>query len=387
MSNPVRRMRLRRLAIALAACFGLAALPGAAQAAPVNLATVSPFVVLGGATVTNTGPSVLNGDLGVAPGTALVGFGLPAVVNGATHANDAVARQAQADLTTAYDVAAGQAVSPANDLTGTDLGNRTLRAGAYRFTSSAQLTGALTLDAQGDPNAQFVFDIASSLTTASASSIVLINGASACNVFWRVGSSATLGTTTTFRGSLMALTSISLNNGATVLGRMLARNGQVSLINNVLSAPRCGTGSAGPGPTSPRAPGAGDRSPGAGNRSPSGADRRQLAGSNGTAVLRRTPDRATPRRTPGATCTEGFRATVRGHLIDRVVFRLDGRHLSSQGSSPFRVSVDATPGSHAVSARITFKDATRAKTTRTLRYRACAAAVLQPRQGPSPFTG
>ncbi len=105
--------------------------------------------MLAGATVTNTGPSVLNGDLGVAPGTALVGFGLPAVVNGATHAADAVAAQAQLDLTTAYNVAAGQPVSPANDLTGTDLGNRVLKAGAYRFTSSAQLTGPLTLDAAG----------------------------------------------------------------------------------------------------------------------------------------------------------------------------------------------------------------------------------------------
>lgn len=396
MFHPLDRISARRLAtaIAIAACFGVAATPTVAKAAPVDLATLSPFVVLGGTTVTNTGPSVLNGDLGVAPGTALVGFGLPAVVNGATHANDAVAHQAQADLTTAYDVAAGQPVPPVNDLTGTDLGNRTLTAGAYRFTSSAQLTGALTLDAQGDPNAQFVFDIASSLTTASASSVVLINGASACNVFWRVGSSATLGTTTSFRGSLMALTSISLNNGATVVGRMLARNGQVSLINNVLSAPQCGTNSAGPGPTSQeapgagsRSPGAGNRSPGAGNRSPNGASRRRLAGRNGTAVLQRVPSRAAPRRTPGPTCTEGFRATVRGHLIDRVVFKLDGRRISSQRSSPFRVSIDATPGRHAVSARITFKDATRAKTTRTLRYRACAAAVLEPRPGPSVFTG
>ena len=97
--------------------------------------------------------------------------------------------------------------SPANDLTGTDLGNRTLTAGAYRYTSSAQLTGPLTLDAEGDPNAQFVFEIGSTLTTASASSVVLVNGASPCNVYWQVGSSATLGTTTAFQGNLMALTS------------------------------------------------------------------------------------------------------------------------------------------------------------------------------------
>ena len=395
MSKPLQRRRIRRVATILSAGLALAAVPFTAQAAPVNLATAGPFVVLGGATVTNTGPSVLNGDLGVAPGTALVGFGLPAVVNGATHANDAVAAQAQSDLTTAYDVAAGQPVPPANDLSNTNLGNRTLNAGAYRFTSSAQMTGALTLDAEGDPDAQFVFEIGSALTTASASSVVLINGASACNVFWQVGSSATLGTTTAFRGNLMALSSISLNNGATVIGRMLARNGQVSLINNVLSAPRCGTGSG----ESPGSGGYGgsDDSPGATPGEGSGQPQRQLAGRNGTATLRRAPrgtangrgtpeNPANPRRSPGEACTAAFRATVRGHLVRHVAFKLDGRRIASRSSSPFAVTVRAAPGRHAVSARITFKDATRAK-TQTLRYRACAAAVLQPRPGPSRFTG
>ena len=248
MSNPTRPSRVGRVGIVLAITLAFAAVPAAAHAqSAINLGTAGPFVVLGGSTVTNTGPSVLNGDLGVAPGTALVGFGLPAVVNGATHANDGVAQNAKSDLTTAYNVAAGQPVAPANDLTGTDLGNRTLNAGAYRYTSSAQLTGALTLDAEGDPNAQFVFEIASTLTTASASSVVLVNGASPCNVYWQVGSSATLGTTTAFQGNLMALTDISLNNGATVIGRLLARNGQISLINNVLNRSNCGTGSGGGG--------------------------------------------------------------------------------------------------------------------------------------------
>src|SRR6195952_2311516 len=241
---PTRSRRRRLPGIALAAALAFAAAPATAGAmTPVNLATAQPFVVLAGAAVTNTGPSVLNGGLGVAPGTALVGFGLPAVVNGATHAADAVAAQAQLDLTTAYNVAAGEAVPPANDLTGTDLGNRVLKAGAYRFTSSAQLTGPLTLDAEGDPAAQFVFEIASSLTTASASSVVLFNGANPCNVYWQGGTSATLGTTTAFQGNLMALASISLNNGASVIGRVLARNGQVSLINNVLDNTRCNAGS------------------------------------------------------------------------------------------------------------------------------------------------
>jgi hypothetical protein len=350
----------RRAGVAIAATLGLLAVPAVADAAPVNLATATPFVALGGSTVTNTGPSVLNGDLGVAPGSAIVGFGLPAVVNGATHVNDAVANQAQADLTTAYNVAAGQPVAPANDLTGTNLGNRTLTAAAYRYTSSAQLTGRLTLDAQGDPNAQFVFEIASTLTTAPASSVVLVNGASPCNVYWQVGSSATLDTTTAFQGNLMALTSISLNNGASVIGRLLARNGQISLINNVLDGSSCVTGSTTGGSTPP------------GGQGTAGTPTR-----NGTAIIRRTP---------GEACTAGFHATVRGRMIKRVVFSLDGNRISSRSTSPFEVFVRASPGLHHVRARVTFKDATPARTL-TRRYRACAAAVLQPRQGPSQFTG
>ena len=244
MSNRLDLRRGRFAGVVVTIALAFAAIPALAQASAVNLATASPFVVLGGSTVTNTGPSVLNGQLGLSPGTSLTGFGLPAVVNGATHANDAVAAQAQADLTTAYNVAAGQPIPAGNDLTGTDLGNRTLTAGAYNFSTSAQLTGALTLNAQGDPNAQFVFVIGSTLTTASASSVILTNGASPCNVYWKVGSSATLGSTTAFIGNLMALQSVSLNNGATVVGRILARNGQVSLINNVLGTGNCATGSA-----------------------------------------------------------------------------------------------------------------------------------------------
>ncbi|MFZ1993491.1 MAG: ice-binding family protein, partial [Solirubrobacteraceae bacterium] len=179
MSNPLFLGHARRVGILLASGLACAAVPAVASASAVNLATASPFVVLGGSTVTNTGPSVLNGNLGVSPGSALVGFGLPAVVNGATHDNDAVAGQAQNDLTTAYNVAASQPVTA--DLTGQDLGGKTLGAGAYHYASSAQLTGTVTLDAAGDPNAQFVFEIGTTLTTASASSVVLINGASPCN--------------------------------------------------------------------------------------------------------------------------------------------------------------------------------------------------------------
>jgi hypothetical protein len=362
--------------VALAVALAFVAVPALAQAAPVNLATAGPFVVLGGSTVTNTGPSVLNGNLGVSPGTSLPGFG-EAVVNGATHNNDAVAANAQLDLTTAYNVAAGTPVLPADDLSGTNLGSRTLTAGAYRYTSSAQLTGALTLDAQGDPNAQFVFEIAAELTTASASSVVLINGASPCNVYWQVGSSATLDTTTAFQGNLIALTDVSLNNGASVLGRVFARNGQISLINNVLTRPLC----AGEPETPPASGGTGTAvattSPANAKRSVRGNRRAPGVTRNGTAVVRPSPREA---------CTAGFRATVRGHKIDRVVFSLDGQRIGSQANSPFAVYVKAAPGAHQIQARVTFNDATRAKTM-TFPYRACAAASLAPRNGPSQFTG
>jgi hypothetical protein len=379
--------RLRRgLAGLFATVLTLVFAPAVVQAAPVNLATVSPFVVLAGSTVTNEGPSVLNGDLGVSPGAALVGFGLPAVVNGAKHENDAVAAQAQFDLGTAYDVAAGQPVAPADDLSGTDLGNRILKAGAYRYNSDALLTGPLTLDAEGDPNAQFVFLVGSALTTESASSVNLINGASACNVFWKVGTSADLGTTTKFVGNLMALASISLKNAATVEGRMLARSGAVTLINNVLTAPFCPL-------VTPDSPPSGDTPPtgtgsgtGAGAGAGSGSGQKNSGNKNRVPVLERKNGTAIVVRAPHNGCAAGFRATVRGRLIERVAFSLDGKAIGSRANSPYRISVRATPGSHQVTARVTFKDATKAKTMR-FPYRACAAALLAPQPGPSQFTG
>jgi hypothetical protein len=382
----------RRLGgLALTAGLALFAVPAASQAA-VDLGTAQPFVVLGGQTATNTGTSVLNGDLGVSPGEALPGFN-EAVLNGATHANDAVAAQAQLDLTTANEVAAGEPVLPANNLTDTNLGERTLTAGNYEYTSSAQLTGALILDAQGDPDAQFVFEITAELTTAPASSVLLVNGASPCNVYWQVGSSATLDTTTTFVGSLMALTSISLNNGASVNGRMLARNGQVSLDDNVLTRPLCAGDTDNPPdspPGGPTPPGGNPGTPGqpaTGNESGAEGNPTQGSGINNPRA-RRSARRGTAvtRTAPRGACTEGFRATVRGKRIERVVFSLDGARVSNLTNSPFTVSIKAAPGKHSVRARVTFTDATRAKTM-AMPYRACAAAALRPQRGPSQFTG
>lgn len=220
-------------AIAVLLCTGAVAL---AQTAP-SLGSARSFAVLAGSTVTNTGPSVIAGDLGVSPGSAVTGFPPGIVSSGTIHAADAVAGAAQVSLTTAYNALAAQGCT--QDLTGQDLGGKTLTPGVYCFSTSAQLTGVLTLDAQGNANAVFIFKIGSTLTTASGSSVLLINGGSPCNVFWQIGSSATLGTTTSFTGNILALTSITLTTGATVTGRALARNGAVTLDSNTISSNAC----------------------------------------------------------------------------------------------------------------------------------------------------
>jgi hypothetical protein len=228
-----------KAALPVIALLALPALGGNALAAqpPVGLGTAATFAVLSGSAVTNTGPSIINGDLGVSPGTAVTGFP-PGTVNGTTHAADAVAAQAQADQLTAYNDAAGR--TPVVAESG-DLGGQSLTAGVYNSASSLGLTGTLTLDAQGDPNAVFIFQIGSTLTTASASQINLINGAQACNVYWQVGSSATLGTASVFVGNILAQTSISMDNGVTVAGRAFAQTGAVTLINDAITPSACTT--------------------------------------------------------------------------------------------------------------------------------------------------
>ncbi|MET1077967.1 MAG: ice-binding family protein [Pseudomonas sp.] len=198
--------------------------------------TVQTFGVLAGAVMTNTGPSVVTGDLGVSPGSSVTGFP-PGIVNGTIHAADAAAAQAQVELTADYNAAAGTACDV--DLTGQNLGGLTLTPGTYCFATSAQLTGALTLDFQGNPNAQFLFRTGSTLTTASGSSILLTNsGGTTCpaTLTWQVGSSATLGTGSSFAGDILALTSITLTTGANLSGRALARNGAVTLDTNSVTA-------------------------------------------------------------------------------------------------------------------------------------------------------
>lgn len=383
MSNHLDFRRGRVACVAILVCLVFAAVPIAAKASAVGLGTAQPFVVLSGAGVTNTGPSVLNGDLGVSPGTSLSGFGLPAVVNGATHANDAVAAQAQSDLGTAYNVAAGQPIPPGNDLTGVDLGGLTLGPGAYGFSTSAQLTGQVTLDAHGDPNAQFVFVIGTTLTTATASSVILTNGASPCNVFWKVGSSATLGTSTAFEGNVLALTSISLNDSVTVLGRVLARNGEVTLINDVLTAPQCATASA-PTATVPSSTGGGGSSVGSGTTKGTGAKGKPGKENPGTGTKGTRAKGGSATVTRGERTDAGVTATVRGTRIEKVTFTDNGVRVGGPGSRR-RVRIPGTPGLHQVTVHVTFSDSTRPRTFR-FQFRV-PTPVLHPHHGPSRFTG
>jgi hypothetical protein len=209
-----------------------------AAEAQVGLGTADSFAALAASTVTNTGPTVVDGDVGVSPGSAITGFPPGTVDNGVIHAADGVASQAQQDLTTAYIDAAGRA--PSASVSG-DLGGQTFTPGVYNSASSLGLTGTVTLDAQGDSHAVFIFQIGSTLTTGSSSNVALIGGAQACNVFWQVGSSATLGTGSTFRGNILALTSITATTGATVDGRALARNGTVTMDTNTITRAQCAT--------------------------------------------------------------------------------------------------------------------------------------------------
>jgi|CZKR01.1.fsa_nt_gi hypothetical protein len=231
-------MKSRGLRLLALSFLPLPLLVVSAFANSVSLGTAANYAVLGGSTVTNTGSSVLTGDLGLSPGGGGCGVvGFPSgSVSGTINACNGPAGQAQRDLTTAYNKAMG--LSPTSTLTGKDLGGQHLTAGVYFFATSAQLTGTLTLE--GTPGAQFVFQIGSTLTTASSSSVIFINSLTGKpstdpNIFWQVGSSATLGTTTAFQGNILALSSITLNTGATIgCGSALARNGAVTLDSNVI---------------------------------------------------------------------------------------------------------------------------------------------------------
>ena len=225
--------------VALAVPFHQTFTTGPCQSGGVPPVALCPFIggfsVLAGSTVTNTGSTVVSGDVGVSPGTAVIGFP-PGLASGAIHSADGAAAQSQIALTAAYIDAAGRSGSTA---VAGDLVGQTFTAGVYKSTSSLAVSGDVTLDAKGNPNAVFIFQIASTLTTGSGSHVVLTNGATACNVFWQVGSSATLGTFSMFKGNILALTSITITTGVNLEGRALARNGAVTLDTDVITGCSC----------------------------------------------------------------------------------------------------------------------------------------------------
>lgn len=238
MNNRVKRIPMGfALAVAMFLQHNATAIP----VTPVDLGSDSGFAVLAGSGITVAGAvntTTITGDIGTFPTTSITGLG-NVVLNGVNQGGDAVTQNAKNDLVSAFDNAAGRSAtitySPIFDL-----GGQTLTSGVYNDPTSFGLTGTLTLDAKGDKNAVFIFQTGSSLTTASNSKINLIGGAQACLVFWEIGSSATLGTGSSFIGTILALTSITLTTGATVDGRVLAENGAVTLDNNVINGSNCG---------------------------------------------------------------------------------------------------------------------------------------------------
>ena len=351
MTRPAHHVRRSiPLCVAFLMLVAIAATAQAAQPS-VGLGTADSFAVLGASTVTNTGPSVINGDLGVSPGTAITGFP-PGLVNGTVSAANAVAGQAQSDLTTAYNDAAGR--TPAVLVPG-DLGGLFLTPGVYKRSSSLLLTGDATLDAQGNADAVFIFQIGSTLTTASNSRVLLTGGAQACNVFWQVGSSATLGTNTTFRGTILALASITVTTRTDIVGRALARNAAVTLDTNTITKATCAPGT----------------TPGGGP--PPGGTPTE----NGAAFVTTTPRSVarTVTRFGTSVCVDNnFRAVVGGQFIRTVTFRLDGRIVKTVRRAPFQLLIRKPGGIHRLSARVVFTDGTPARTV-NFRFRICEPAV------------
>jgi|ERR1700730_6654235 len=237
-NNSAQKEHARRSAVARTAgliVFGLLASSWPAAALVVSLGEAENVAVLGNSTVTNAGPTIVTGNVALSsPGVSVTGFPPGVILNGSIHIGDALANQAHADAATAYGQLVGETFT--TDLSGQNLGGMILMSGVYHFNTSAQLTGTLTLDTGGDPNAAFHFQIGTTLTTDPGSMITFLNGSSA-NIFWQVGTSATIGVDSVFYGNILADQSITVNSGATINGRAIAINAAVTLDTNIINAP------------------------------------------------------------------------------------------------------------------------------------------------------
>ena len=257
MSTPNLTRTAAAFLFSLAAACGLPPEEGAVESASQELVSSGPslgsaasFAVLGASTVTCTNASSVGGDVGVAPGTDITGFNPGCTTTGTIHAGDGPAVAAHADLGIAYNGLAGAACQ--TNLTGRDLGGMTLAPGVYCFDSSASLGGQLRLDGKGKSDAKWIFQIASTITTATSASVVMVNKGQPCNVFWQVGSSATLGSGTAFKGNVVAFSSITVVSGTNLVGRALALNGAVTLDHNEISLGTCNQTSGGGSGKPPR---------------------------------------------------------------------------------------------------------------------------------------
>jgi hypothetical protein len=238
-THPGRLRAIGALLVSAGLALALSAMGTASASVPttIDLGTAAAASVIAGTGVTNTGSSVLTLDLDTYPSLAISGF--PPGLSGPEHADDGVAQAAHSDLATAYGDAVA-APSTANE-TGVDLGGQTLTGGVYTAANAMSLTGSVPLTLSGSASSVFIFQAGTTLTTGSDSSVVLTGGVLACNVFWQVGTSATIGSSTSFQGNILASTSISIDNAATIAGRALALNGAVTLLDDTLSAPSCNT--------------------------------------------------------------------------------------------------------------------------------------------------
>jgi ice-binding like protein/Big-like domain-containing protein len=342
----------------------------------VNLRTADSYAVLSGSGVTNTGGTVITGDLGVSPLAAVTGFP-PGIVHGAIHRADAPALKAKNDRTTAYNDAAGR--TPFSTLTGSIAG-ATLTPGVYRASSTLLLTGGVTINALGNPNAVFIIQVGSALTTATDSSVNLVNGAQACNVYWQIGTDTTIGVRTAFKGTVLGANAITVGNGAQIQGRLLAGTANVTLINDRITRSGCAAGTT---------PGSGGGTGGGGNSGTGGdntAPRTRIVGLPGL----RQPGVFRPGvRRPRASkvCTRrSFTASVRirdGSGIRRVHVYLDGKRVKRTTRTRFSLRVNIRGlrvGAHRITVIARDKAGNRSVTSR--RFGRCALAVPAPR-----FTG